>query len=149
MNRPYDMRTILLASVATLLALQASADSIKVCYDKAKTQSDTIVCAGSELDVADKDLNSVYQEILRNYKDDKKFLDNIKAAQQAWLKWRDAEIKAIYPEGYDPVVYGSSIRSCWNQQVAVLTRDRTKQLRKWIEEGEEGDVCSGSMPIKE
>jgi hypothetical protein len=64
------------------------------------------------------------------------------------IKWRDAEMAAIYPEQKQPGFYGSSFAGCWSSQLATLTRERTLQLRKWLDGVQEGDVCSGSIPVK-
>ena len=142
-------KLFLILSLASLSLHVGAADNTQTCNQKAHTQLDINSCAGSELSAADKELNLVYQAILKKHKDNKKFLSSLKTAQQAWLLWRDAELKAIYPEGNDAKEYGSTITACWPQQVAALTRDRTKQLRKWIDGVEEGDVCAGSVPFKE
>ena len=46
---------------------------------------------------ADKELNSVYNQILKEYQADTKFITNLKVAQRAWIKFRDAEMNAVFP----------------------------------------------------
>jgi uncharacterized protein YecT (DUF1311 family) len=56
----------------------------------AQSQSEMTQQAWAEFDKADKELNEVYQKILKPLDDDitkKKFVD----AQKAWLKFRDAQ----------------------------------------------------------
>ena len=40
---------------------------------------------------ADKELNSVYQKILKEYSEDTLFIKNFKNAQRIWVQFRDAE----------------------------------------------------------
>lgn len=96
---------------------------------------------------ADKELNLVYNKILKEYKSDTEFIKNFKNAQRIWIQFRDAEMKSKYPdreEGY----YGSIHPMCWSIYLAELTEERTKKLKTWLTGMEEGDVCSGSIRIK-
>jgi uncharacterized protein YecT (DUF1311 family) len=115
------------------------------CFDKAVTQLDLNGCAGEQLAVADAELNRVYKAILEKYEADALFIEKLRAAQRAWLTFRDAEIEAKYPHAKEPHVYGSSIRMCDPLYRAQLTQERIKKLREWLDGSEEGDVCSGSV----
>jgi uncharacterized protein YecT (DUF1311 family) len=96
---------------------------------------------------ADKELNSVYNKILKEYKADTVFTKNLKQAQKLWLKLRAAEMEVKYPDAtHRP--YGSVLPMCWSMYLTELTKERTTHLRIWIEGIEEGDVCSGSVEIK-
>jgi uncharacterized protein YecT (DUF1311 family) len=135
----------ILASMATEVMATESSQS---CFDHADTQLQINQCSNLDNQTADQELNSVYQAVLTKHAKDKSFIDNFKQAQRAWLKWRDAEMAAIYPEQKQPGFYGSSFAGCWSSQLATLTRERTLQLRKWLDGVQEGDVCSGSIPFK-
>lgn len=96
---------------------------------------------------AEKEINSVYQRILKENSFDTEFLKNLKAAQRLWIQFRDAEVKAKYPnrtQGY----YGSVYPMCVSIYLTQLTQDRIKTLRIWLTGIEEGDVCSGSVKTK-
>ena len=56
---------------------------------------------------ADKELNHVYQQILKDYKDDAVFIKSLKASQRIWIQSRDAELKMMYPNR-EPGYYGSN-----------------------------------------
>jgi uncharacterized protein YecT (DUF1311 family) len=133
-------------AVATLKAM--ASESSQTCLEHADTQLAINQCSSRNKQTADQELNDVYQAVLKQHADDKTFTDNLKQAQRAWLKWRDAEMAAIYPERKQPGYYGSSFAGCWSEQLATLTRERTRQLRKWLDGVEEGDVCAGSLPVK-
>ncbi len=93
---------------------------------------------------ADLELNSVYQQVLKAHGDDKLFQDALKDAQRAWVKFRDAEMKALYPEPNKRFMYGSVYPMCECGALAKLTRERTATLSEWLTQQQEGDVCSGS-----
>lgn len=94
---------------------------------------------------ADKNLNSIYREILAEYKADTGFIKNLKISQNIWIKFRDAEVKVKYPDNGS---YGSIHPMCVSMYLESLTLDRTKTLVGWIDGIEEGDVCAGSVKLK-
>jgi uncharacterized protein YecT (DUF1311 family) len=149
MKKHFDINTNL--AVITILLLPAysalSSDALQTCNNEAQTQLDINHCGSLDFQSADKELNAVYTAVLEQHKTNTKFLEKLKAAQRAWLKWRDAEMEAVYPEKDDPSYYGSSFPACWNTQLSNLTQERTRQLQKWLDGVEEGDVCSGSYPL--
>lgn len=106
--------------------------------------------ASSEFQAADVEMNQVYKEILLLYKDNAQFITNLRSAQRAWLKFRDAELEAHYPATSHENrrhLYGSFFPMCFANSKAVLTRSRTEQLRVWIKGVEEGEVCAGSVKL--
>ncbi len=119
------------------------------CMDKAQTQLDLNYCASSDFKKADNELNALYKRILSEYSDDTKFIEKLKAAQRAWLKFRDAEMEALFPHSEEGNYYGSVYPMCNSTWLMVLTKERIAQLKKWADKVQEGDVCSGSIKIKE
>jgi uncharacterized protein YecT (DUF1311 family) len=96
---------------------------------------------------ADKELNNVYNQILKEYKTDTEFIKNLKIAQRIWIQFRDAEMKSKYPDreqGY----YGSIHPMCWSIYLTELTEERTNKLKMWLTGIDEGDACSGSIKTK-
>ena len=96
---------------------------------------------------ADTKLNQVYSQILKEYKSNKVFITYLKNAQRLWIQFRDAEMKAMYPEREDGY-YGSVHPMCWNIYLQELTEERIKKLNIWLLGIEEGDVCNGSVKTK-
>jgi uncharacterized protein YecT (DUF1311 family) len=96
---------------------------------------------------AEKEINTVYQKILREYSSDKAFIKNLKAAQRLWIQFRDAEIKARFPN-QTPGYYGSVYAVCVSNLKKELTNERIKTLSVWLNGIEEGDVCAGSVRKK-
>lgn len=115
------------------------------CLEKAQTQFEMNACAGDELAAADAELNRVYQAILEKYKDDSLFIEKLRAAQRAWLAYRDAELEAKFPPSDG---HGSVFPMCAAQHKAKLTRERVAKLREWLDGVEEGEVCAGSVRHK-
>jgi len=102
---------------------------------------------GNQYAKSEKEINAVYQKILREYSADKEFIKNLKTSQRLWIQFRDAEIKARYPNE-TPGYYGSVYASCVSALKTQLTNERIKTLKLWLTGIQEGDVCSGSIRIK-
>jgi uncharacterized protein YecT (DUF1311 family) len=138
----------LVAALALLTpALAAGADT-KDCMDTAHTQLQRNQCATSQLKAADDELNRVYQDILNRYKNDRQFLLKLRNAQQAWLKFREAELEAKFPFADKQARYGSVYPMCADLFLAQRTQERIKDLRQWLDGTEEGDACAGSVHYK-
>ena len=112
-----------------------------------QSQSEMNDSAASNYQKADKDLNAVYHQILKEYRSDTVFISNLKNAQRLWVLFRDAEMKAKFPES-PGVYYGSVLPMCWSMELTGLTQERTQVLKVWIDGIEEGDVCNGSVKTK-
>lgn len=107
------------------------------------SQTDMNNQAYKEWKKADDELNKVYSQILKKYKDDKVFIAKFKKAELAWIKFKDAEIEAIYPDE-DKSNYGSVYPMCVNGIATEMTQQRTKELKLWLKGLPEGEVCAGS-----
>jgi uncharacterized protein YecT (DUF1311 family) len=118
-------------------------------FCSSQTQSEMNITANQKYIKADKELNQVYSQILKDYKYDPVFISKLKTAQNLWIKFRDAEMNAIFPEMDKQSNYGSVFPMCWNIHLTRLTNERIKTLKIWQIGIEEGDVCSGSIKIKQ
>ena len=96
---------------------------------------------------ADQELNRTYQQIFKEYRTKTAFLQSLKAAQQRWIQFRDAEMKARYPAANAQFEYGSFFPVCYSNGLEELTKARTKQLRLWLTGIPEGDMCNGSVKV--
>jgi uncharacterized protein YecT (DUF1311 family) len=98
---------------------------------------------------ADKELNQVYQQILKGYKSDTAFIKNLKASQRLWVQFRDAELSMMYPDR-NPGYYGSIHPMCWSIYKTELTNERIEKLRKWLNSEKEEESCSiTSIKVKQ
>ncbi len=133
-----------LAGLALFLSLAGAAHADDAC--EAKTQAEANACEADKYKAADAEMNRVYKAALKRLEGDKKAIDKLKAAQRAWMAFRDAELAAHFPAGASIQEYGSVVPMCMSSHLADLTRARAQQLSYWAEGVEEGDVCAGSYP---
>lgn len=118
------------------------------CNGEVSVQVDLNQCAADRLQQADDELNRIYQAILKQYSEDRVFLEKFRKAQRAWLLFRDAELEAKFPENDKQSYYGSVYPMCAARFLAQRTQERIKQLQEWLEGAEEGDLCAGSLRIQ-
>lgn len=114
----------------------------------AQTQDELNNDAKNKYDLAGKELTQVYNNILKEYKSDTTFIKNLKNSQKLWIQFRDAEMKVKFPD-HRPGYYGSVIPMCWSLYKEGLIWQRITVLKAWLVGTEEGDVCSGSIKIKD
>lgn len=122
--------------------------SLQCFISVSQTQTDMNITAADKYKAADKELNTVYKEIIKRNTADTAFIRNLKISQRLWVQFRDAELKMKYPErekGY----YGSIQPLCEYEYLEELTKERITRLKQWLEGNEEGDSCGGTLPIKE
>jgi len=110
-----------------------------------QSQSAMNITANNSYKNADAELNTVYNKILKEYSGKTIFIKNIKTAQRLWVKLRDADLAARYPEKGK---YGSAEAMCRASYVESLTRERIKVLQVWLDGIPEGDVCNGSVKFQ-
>lgn len=133
----FDMKTFILAGIFCFMA--------SFCF--CQSQGDMNKEADLDFRKADKELNLVYQKVLKEYAGDKLFVKNLKNAQRLWVQLRDAEMLAKYPET-DSHAYGSAHPMCWSMYLTELTQERIKRLKVWVNGLDEGDICNGSVKTK-
>ena len=109
-----------------------------------QTQGGMNDAARTEYTTADAELNRVYQQILTAHHSDASFVLKFRAAQHAWIIFRDAHVQALYPAIDKGKAYGTVYPMCRLQVLTELTVERTKQLKAWVDPPAEGDSCAGS-----
>ncbi len=99
-------------------------------------------CYCNEYGKADAELNKVYQQVLSANAGEGQLTEKLKAAERAWLAFRDAQLEALYPTtGSDPrEQYGSVYPMCYCMAQTQLTVQRTQQLKEMLKQTE-GNVC--------
>lgn len=136
MWNPTILKVLLLLTSATS-ALQES----QTCWDTAVSQGEMNACAAHEAAKADRELNEVYQRLLAV--PDDAFVSDLRAAQRAWLAFRDAHMRTAFRPGPGT---GSAYPMCRSLLLQQLTRQRVDQLKALLER-EEGDVCATPMKV--
>jgi uncharacterized protein YecT (DUF1311 family) len=66
-------------------------------------------CANLDAQSADADLNRVYEELLSKLKNDSVATKRLRAAQRAWIVFRDAHLQELYPAEDKQREYGKHI----------------------------------------
>jgi uncharacterized protein YecT (DUF1311 family) len=119
--------TVLCFSIAAVGRAQGQKDP---CAD-AQTTVEMRNCAGKEYQKVDAELNSVYKQLMSKLTDEG-HKAALRTAQQAWIKYRDAncEFQAYLNRGGTiyPVIYTGCL--------SAMTMSRTKELRELSEEEE-------------
>jgi uncharacterized protein YecT (DUF1311 family) len=111
----------------------------------AQSQAEMNQQASSKFKKQDDELNRVYKQILKEYSADTVFIKNLKISQKLWIKFRDAEVNMKYPGGgYS----GTSTPMCKAYLMEEITKARIETLKVWLTGIEEGDVCNGTVKVK-
>jgi len=106
-----------------------------------QTQAELNFSANDSYEKADKELNSVYQQILIKSKSDTAFIKNLKASQRIWIKFRDAELKVRFPDR-EPEYYGSMYPMCVSMYLEKLTKERIATLNEFLDGSIKNDSCN-------
>lgn len=114
-----------------------------------QTQSEMNQEAFEHYKKKDAELNLVYNKILNDYSKDKDFIINLKKTQNIWIQFRDAELAMQFPKEDKLLHYGSVFPMCRSYILAEMTEKRTNRLKVWLEGIEEGEVCLGSIKMKD
>jgi uncharacterized protein YecT (DUF1311 family) len=94
-------------------------------------------CALDDFEKADRALNETYQTLIKQMQDDKTYIDALREAQRAWIRFRDAELKAMFScdEEDVRVCWGSMYNLLYLNAKTELTQARAKRLQRFIEHG--------------
>ena len=111
-----------------------------------QTQMEMNIEAGAQFKKADKELNVIYQTILKEYASKPVFIKKFKVAQRLWVQLRDADLAAKFP---GPDYYGTVEPMCRARYLADLTKQRIKFLKVWLVGITEGDACNGSVKTRQ
>jgi uncharacterized protein YecT (DUF1311 family) len=98
------------------------------CED-AQTTVEMRDCAGRDYKQADAELNALYKQLMATLSD-KEHQASLRSAQQAWLKYRDANCEFDAFENRGGTIYPVVYTSC----LATMTTARTKELREQTEQ---------------
>jgi uncharacterized protein YecT (DUF1311 family) len=99
--------TAILSLFALFPCFAQDSDAYRSCSAKANTQAEMNACASDEAARVDAKLNTIYQQLLSKIASQPEALAKIKAAERAWLVYRDAYIEATYPAKDKAAEYGS------------------------------------------
>jgi uncharacterized protein YecT (DUF1311 family) len=128
---------IALAYGATCHAEPGAAQASLIACESAQTQLDLNACAGQAFAAADARLKGTYRTLRQRHADNPVFVAKLRAAQRAWVAFRDAELAAAFAcAGSDPkVCWGSVYPMAYALYKAQLTDERTRRLEQLLEQG--------------
>lgn len=119
--------TLLLKVIVTTatcsLVFGQNSDELSRCMCTAKTQLAMNVCAGEEAKRAEAQWNDVYQQLQSAAGKTPGAVEKIRAAEKAWVAYRDAYIEATYPANDKQAAYGSM----FPMEVLLLQADFAQQ----------------------
>ncbi|HEU5415041.1 MAG TPA: lysozyme inhibitor LprI family protein [Candidatus Angelobacter sp.] len=104
------------------------------CNEKAKTQMEMNVCASEEAARADTELNEAYRRVLIQAGKDEESVAKIKAAERAWIAYRDAYMEAMYPAKNKQAEYGSIYPMEADLLRAKLTQRQVIALKELLQQ---------------
>src|SRR5713226_9298495 len=129
--------------IVSLPALAQDSAQYRACNDKAKTQTEMNACASSEAARNDAELNEVYRKLLSQATSQQEAVAKIKAAERAWIAYRDAYMDAMYPAKDKQAEYGSIYPMEADFLRAKLTRQQVAALKELLQQYS-GDEHSGT-----
>ena len=78
----------------------------------AQTQAEMDKKSCDEYRQSDVEMSRVYQQVINKYKADPLFIQKLRAAQRAWIVFRDAHVASHYPAAEPGKAYGSVYAMC-------------------------------------
>ena len=93
-------------------------------------------------------LDSVYNAVILEYKDQLTFISNFKKSQKLWERYMEAQLLARFPED-DSTRDGSCFSMCYSLYQQELFKERIKTINEWLTGFPQGQICGGSVKVKE
>lgn len=105
------MRRVVAVVLFTVVAcgslLAQNSEQYRMCIKEANTQTKMRSCAREEAIRVDAELNRIYQGLLRVVGNEAAAVEKIRAAEDAWIAYRDAYLDAMYSAKDKQAAYGS------------------------------------------
>ena len=124
----------LLFLLVSLASVAQESVEYRACLDKATTQMAMNTCASEDAARVDARLNDVYHKLLAEAAKQPDAVDNIKAAEKAWIAYRDAYVEAMYPAKDKQVEYGSIYLMNVSLLRAKLTERQITEVKELLEQ---------------
>lgn len=145
------MKKLLLSTAFALFLLPAAAFSADAAsktpapqFTDNATQKDINRQVCGKMKKADKDVDDLFNNLVKTYNYDPVFVKYLKETQKAWIEYRNARMQAIYPPEYHDS-YGSVITSCQCNAQAKLDEERLADLDQWAgSKGNYAGSCAGT-----
>jgi len=127
-----------LALLAVVSGAQASEEESTPC-DNVETDQQTFACAAFNKQVAERELQSAYDELAARMRDqfgdEAGLMSRIEAAEQLWRQLRDADCKG---ETHAEQPGSKAYQTAWNSCIAQRSDERAEYLRSLgLQDGDE------------
>ncbi|MDD5394241.1 MAG: lysozyme inhibitor LprI family protein [Thiothrix sp.] len=131
------MMKIVISTALVLLLSTTTVTAGEIECNPDGNQMEMNQCAADDYAAADKKLNATWKKLMAQFKSDKTATAKLKAAQKAWIAFRDAEIAAQFAcdEGDIRVCWGSMYPMLVNGELQAMTETRTERLQKYLDDG--------------
>jgi len=123
---------------ASLSAIGQDSALYRACNQKARTQAEMNACANQEAARADAERNRLYDRLLSAATTQPEAATKIKAAEKAWLAYRDAYIEEMYPAADKQAAYGSIYPMEAEMLRAKLTGQHVAALKEVLQQYQGG-----------
>jgi len=120
--------------LVSLSSVAQESAEYRACLDKATTQMAMNTCASEDAARVDARLNDVYHKLLSTAGKQPEALEKIKAAERAWVAYRDAYVEAMYPAKDKQAEYGSIYLMNVNLLRAKLTERQITEVKELLEQ---------------
>jgi uncharacterized protein YecT (DUF1311 family) len=111
------------------------------CGDETTGQIQMDRCARQQFEHADRQLNETYTRVIQKFSVTPSTIKRIHAAQRAWIRFRDAEIEALFPSA-NRELHGTVYPMCRWLELLRLTRARTVELSSMIAVKNDDSACT-------
>jgi uncharacterized protein YecT (DUF1311 family) len=101
-------------------------------------QTDLTTCWAREAERSENEMNRVYLALLQELPE--RAADGLKDAQELWERFREAHVRTLYGVESPTARWGREYPMCLSISRTILNRERTRQLRRILEQGEE-TIC--------
>ena len=128
------LAVVVLLVAGSLSCLAQESKEYQACNQKAVAQADLNACASDEATRVDGQLNKVYGQVLAAAAGDADAVAKIKAAERAWVAYRDAYLEAMYPAKDKQAEYGSMYLMEVSLLSAKLTRQQIVALKEMLQQ---------------
>jgi uncharacterized protein YecT (DUF1311 family) len=102
-------------------------------------------CASFRANEAEGGIASTLKLIEKRRAKEEALIRAIERAQEAWNRYREAELEALFPEEEKQAAYGSMYNMCRAQQRDRLAKLRQAELQLYVEGDPEAHGCSGAV----
>jgi uncharacterized protein YecT (DUF1311 family) len=120
------MKKALIFGAALLVLYSEHVQAQKLDCKNAVAQQDMNICATEDFNKADAKLNTVYRALAANLEGKER--DELKAAQRAWLSYRDAECTFTIRENEGGSIYPMMWSGCLKQKTDIRIKELQEHL---------------------